>query len=215
MPIPGAVDELKSEPRLFCKPQVYDGQNQVLFTKNISKAGSTISFRSLNLSQDLDMIHDWVNQAYSKRFWQLNGSLALVEMTYRAILQNAGTHSFIGLLDGRPMCQIDAYLLAVDELKKEVLDWRPNDCGFHLLMIPPQKSEKGLSRIILRTFFEFYFSFKESDRLFGEPDRENTLANRLAISTGMEFLYKVQLSYKEANLYAITKQQFHETIPND
>ena len=68
---------------------------------------------------------------------------------------------------------------------------------------------KGLSRIMLRAFFEFHFSFKEAERLFGEPDRENTLANRLAVSAGMEFLYKIRLSGKEANLYSITKQQFH------
>jgi acetyl CoA:N6-hydroxylysine acetyl transferase len=200
--------------RLFCKPDNQIPACWILYSKEITEPSAKIDFRSMDLSTDLDTIYGWVNLAYSKRFWQLNGTKSLVETTYRLIIQNPGTHSFLGLLHGRPVCQIDVYLLSVDELGKEVLDCGPNDCGFHLLMIPPQQSLKGLSKTMLRAFFEFYFSFDESERLFGEPDRENTLANRLAVSAGMEFLYKIQLSYKEANLYSITKLQFHETQPH-
>jgi RimJ/RimL family protein N-acetyltransferase len=200
--------------RLFCKPDSQIPAGWILYSKEIAEPSGVVEFRSLDLSKDLDTIYGWVNQAYSKRFWQLNGTKTLVETTYFRILKNSGTHSFIGLLNGRPVSQIDVYLLSVDELGKEVLDLKSNDCGFHLLMIPPQQSFKGLSKSILRAFFEFYFSFDESGRLFAEPDRENTLANRLGLSTGMEFLYKVRLSYKEANLYCITKKQFHETQPD-
>lgn len=200
--------------RLFCKPDNQIPYGWILYSKEIAEPPGTIEFRSLDLSIDLDLIYSWVNRAYSKRFWQLNGTKGLIETTYRQILKNSGTHSFIGLLNGIPACQVDVYLLSLDELGKEVPDLRSNDCGFHLLMIPPQQSLKGLSKMMLRAFFEFYFSFDQSERLFAEPDRENTLANRLGLSAGMEFLYKIRLSYKEANLYSITKKQFHETQPD-
>ncbi len=199
---------------LFCKPAAQTPAGQILYSKRMEAPEATISFRSLSLSTDLDMIFDWVNKAYSKRFWQLAGSKKLVLNTYQEILENPATHSFIGLLGETPVCQIDVYLLIVDELWKEVLDGKSNDCGFHLLMTPPKTSRRGLSEKMLRAFFDFYFSFPDAERLFGEPDKDNALANRLALAAGMEFLYKVQLSYKEANLYSITKQQFHETQPH-
>jgi RimJ/RimL family protein N-acetyltransferase len=196
--------------QLFCKPQYTGEQARMLFTSSNKLDGAGISFRSLDLSTDLDIIFNWVNRAYAKRFWQLDGSKALVETTYRLILDNPATHSFIGLYNDRPVCQIDIYLLMVDELRHEVQDCRPNDCGFHLLMAPPWVSAKGLSREVLRAFLAFYFSHDRAERIFAEPDRDNVLANRLALAVGLEFLYTVRLSYKTANLYCITKEQFHE-----
>lgn len=203
---------LKKTSRLFCKPVSINYPDQLLYNTNIPDRNTNISFRSLHLETDMDFLFDWVNRPYSKRFWQLNGSRDLLHNTYQSLLNNPHAHSFIGCCNNEPVCQIDLYNVAADELKDHVIH-EPDDCGLHLLMMPPEQMSKGLSLLMLQHFIRFYFSFPIAERLFAEPDSENILANRLAVKAGFTLLKKIQLSYKTANLYSITKQQFHASYP--
>lgn len=192
---------------LFCKPSAANHQ-QPLYSVTDSALSATITFRSLDLDTDIDILYDWVNRPYARRFWQLNGTKTLLRNTYHAVLNNPHAHAFIGLVDGQPVCQVDLYNVHADELRGHVACGL-NDCGLHLLMMPPQQLQKGFSETMLRHFIRFYFSHSLAGQLFAEPDSENALANRLAKKTGFIFHDIIQLSYKTANLYSITKEQFH------
>lgn len=167
-----------------------------------------VTFRSLDLSRDLDMIYDWVNQAYSRRFWQLNGSRELVRCTYEAILYNSRAHSFLGCLNEQPFCQIDVYGVKGEELELHTGDVSTQDCGIHLLMLPPNQLQKGWSYYALKNFQRYYFSFAVHQKLFAEPDQLNVLANKLAVDCGFTFLKTIELSNKTANLYCITREHY-------
>ncbi len=193
---------------LFCKPVSVNYPGQLLYSVHDPELNTTISFRSLQLETDIDFLYDWVNRTYAKRFWQLNGSKSILNDTYQTLLANPNAHSFIGLCDGKPVCQVDLYNVSADELKDHT-DHSPDDCGLHLLMLPPHEMRKGLSVHMLSHFVHFYFSFPASSRLFAEPDKENSLANRLATKAGFRFLKTIELSYKTANLYCITKDQYY------
>jgi RimJ/RimL family protein N-acetyltransferase len=201
---------LKELSQLFCKPVTINSPDQLLY--KYQESDQTISFRSLQLETDIEFLYDWVNRSYSKRFWQLNGSKSLLYDTYQSLLDNPNAHSFIGCRNDQPVCQIDLYNVAADELK-DYTDHATDDCGLHLLMLPPQQMQKGLSLCMLRHFIQFFFSFASAAKLFAEPDKENVLANRLAEKAGFIFLKTIQLSYKTANLYCITKQQFYASHP--
>jgi RimJ/RimL family protein N-acetyltransferase len=166
-----------------------------------------ISYRSLNLITDLDMIHDWVNRKYSQQFWQLNGTKDLVNNTYREILESNHAHSFIGLMNNEPFCQADIYQVLNDELSEHI-DAGPQDCGMHFIMAPPEKRKKGITLLFFKAFLSFYFSFPKSGFMYGEPDVENERANKLVIDAGFQFLKTIQLSYKTANLYSISRSNF-------
>lgn len=142
----------------------------------------------------------------------MNGSLTNLYSLYQEILKNPNAHSFIGMVNGDPVCQVDLYKLAEDEIRQHV-DHQSNDCGFHLLMQPPALMKKGISLYMLKHFFCFYFSHNEAENLFAEPDKENIHANRLAVKAGMHMVKQIPLSYKTANLYSITKTQFHAAHP--
>ncbi len=195
---------------LFCKPVTVDYTHQLLYNQFETELNATISFRSLQLRTDIDFLHDWVNRSYTKRFWQLNGSKSLFYNTYQSLLANLNAHSFIGLCNDKPVCQVDLYNVSADELKDHTAH-EPDDCGLHLLMLPPEQMCKGLSLCMLKHFIHFFFSFPVSARLFAEPDRENSFANRLAVKAGFIFLKTIQLSYKTANLYSITREQFFQS----
>ena len=191
---------------LFCKPTA--DENRIgLYKSSHDFHGKSISFRSMNLKGDIDLIYDWVNRDYSKKFWQLNGSKQLVQDTYNAILDNPATHSFIGLLNNTPVCQVDIYLVLADELASFV-ESSQDDCGMHFLMMPPEERPKGLALAMFKAFLSYYFSFQQATTMYGEPDCHNVKANQLVQASGFKFLSTIKLSYKTAYLYRLLKSEF-------
>lgn len=175
-----------------------------IFTCSPKEIDADVSFRSLNLDSDIDLIHDWANKEYAKRFWQMEGTKPMIANIYRAILQNPDAHSFIGLINNHPFCQIDAYAVHADELAEHVKA-EEGDCGLHLLMCPPREMKRSWTRAALHSFIDFYFSFPQAKRLFAEPDHENYYANKLALKCGFQFLKTIEMSNKTANLYVISR----------
>jgi RimJ/RimL family protein N-acetyltransferase len=192
---------------LFCKPLPSKDSGQSLYTNHSPKLNGEISFRSLTLDTDIHTIHDWVNRPYTKRFWQLNGDRGTLLDTYMRILSSHYAHSYIGSFNGKNVCQVDLYVAGADELINHV-HCEPNDCGLHLLMCPPEQMIKGITIAMLREFWRFYFLFPQAERIFAEPDIQNALANKLARDAGFYFLKTIQMSYKTANLYSLTRTQF-------
>lgn len=197
---------------LFCKPLFGMQAHEILFFLTDKDLNGTIAFRSLSLSDDIDTIHDWVSQPYTRRYWQMNVDRKSFADTYTKLLNNPLAHSFIGLFNNKMVCQIDLYNVSADEIKDHV-EVSPGNCGLHILMLPPRQLQRGLTESMLRAFIKFYFSFGSAQTLYGEPDYRNAAANMAAKRAGFELLKQIKLSYKTANLYSITKQQFHATYP--
>jgi acetyl CoA:N6-hydroxylysine acetyl transferase len=193
---------------LFFKPGKTTHPDKILHEQFIAALKGRLTFRSLHLDTDITIVHQWVNKHYAKRFWQMEGDIHFLINTYQSILDNCHAHSFIGLLDEQIICLVDVYQVAVDELKNH-LHPTDFDCGLHLLMAPPRQSIKDLSYHALREFLAYYFSFPLAGKMYAEPDAQNVFANKLAIKAGFVFRKSIQLSYKKANLYSITKTQFY------
>ena len=165
-----------------------------------------IYFRPLNLTTDLDLLHDWTNRPYSNRFWQMNGSKEALKITYEQLLENPHVHSFIGMLGDEPIAQIDCYQIIADELGNHIKDVSPNDCGLHLLMQPPHRSRKNRSLDLLTAFINWYFSHPLAGNLYAEPDEQNKPALTLAERAGFTRLGTIRLTYKTATLFCITRE---------
>jgi len=203
---PANAEEHQDQPNLLCKPLPGMKQEEILFCYK------RISFRSLCLPGDIPLIYQWVNQSYARRYWQMDGTKKQLLDTYKIVLAHRQAHSFIGTFEDQVVCQVDLYNVAIDELAEHV-EVSPGSCGLHILMLPPSQSSKGLTTAMLKALIRFYFSFGAAQTLYGEPDARNTGANVSAKAAGFTFLRPITLSYKTANLYSITKQQFHATYP--
>jgi hypothetical protein len=188
------------------KPLHYPGN--ILFKQFFDDLG-TLSFRSFDLERDEGMIHEWVNRDYALRYWQLDGDHTRVHDTYYAIQRSGEGHSFIGLLNGVPICQFDVYRVLADEIRDFILAPGPQDCGFHLLMAPNEKPIPGLSIAITRAMLAHYFSFPEAQKMYAEPDITNPRSNRILQEVGFQFIESIQMSYKTANLYVLTRERFN------
>jgi RimJ/RimL family protein N-acetyltransferase len=195
-----------SIPGLFCKPQL---QRQALFYSKPAVLPSPVVFYSLDLENHLPVIHKWVNLPYTQRFWQMAGSFEELLRTYTDILFNPNAHSLAGYYDDKLICQVDVYRIAADELGNH-LPGEGSHCGFHLLMGPNKKPIHGLSSAVVHAFLSYYFSFRDAQRIYGEPDVRN--ANAIAILERARFLFlqHVKLSYKTAALYCMDREDFFQ-----
>lgn len=193
------------------KPLNYPGN--IIFKKYFDELG-TLAFRSFDLYRDKAMIHEWVNMDYTRKYWQLDGEPSRIWDTYYAIQRSGEGHSFIGLLNGVPICQFDVYRILADEIR-QFITADPQDCGFHLLMAPnddPEQHVPGLSVAITRAMLEHYFSFPEARKMYAEPDITNARSNRILTRAGFRFIERVQMSYKTANLYVMTREVFQRAL---
>lgn len=194
---------------LFLKPLGYPGG--ILFSRYIPLLKKNISFRSFDMDTDLEMVHDWVNRAYAKKYWQLDGTIEKVYDTYYNIQRNSNAHSYIGLLGNVPVCQFDLYRVLADEIRKWVLNAGAHDCGLHLIMAPIPKPVHGLSTILIQAMLEYYFSFPEAMHMYAEPDITNRRSNFLLRQANFQFIQSIELSYKTANLYCLKREQFQSS----
>jgi RimJ/RimL family protein N-acetyltransferase len=192
---------------IFIKPLGYPGG---VLTKHFSsKLQAILSFRSLNLETDLEMLHSWVNSDYAIPFWQFNASKSKLFEFYYDVQRCSCGHSYIGLLNGDPICQLDVYQVIHDELNQFIVA-DEYDCGFHLLMAPNKSPIHGLTLETVRTFLNYFFRFPQASRMFGEPDIHNKKSNLLLQKLGFRYMHQILMSYKTATLYSVTKTQFYE-----
>lgn len=202
-------------PFLFCKPDhSHIEAASVLFSKHYQEVYGTISFRSLNLKNDLPLIHKWVQQDYAIEYWQMNGHFSQLFAIYQCMELNPYSHSFIGLYTPRPegrgysagniICQFDVYSVFADELKEHI-NVEPNDCGFHLLMAPNKNPVHGLTSTVIKAFLDYYFSFPEAKRMYAEPDINNIKSIALLERAGFQRIKTVEMSYKRALIYCLEK----------
>lgn len=191
---------------LYCKPSP---KSTILIEQTVPPS-QTFYFRSLLLKKDIPILHRWVNEAYAKPFWQLDGSIEQLLSTYKAILKNPDGHSFIGLLDEQLICQVDLYRVQAGDLGKYIR-CHEDDCGMHLLMAPAAQPIPGLSKMVMEVFMRWYFSFPQSQALYAEPDIYNHKATRLLQKAKFGFVQNVMLTDKAASIYLITRKQFYAT----
>lgn len=196
---------------LFCKP----AKPGTICRHPFDQSGRELFFESMDLDRHLAEIHRWVNLPYAQAFWNMTGSSGLLQACYQCILQNPHAHSFVGFHGDKLSCQLDIYRVAADELGNHV-ETDADDTGFHLIMAPIVKSDlpvKGLTVAFLDIFIQWYFSFLEAQNLWAEPDVNNARSVRLLRLLGFSYVKTIRMSYKQAHVYRLSKQDYLSQSP--
>ncbi|TAN02238.1 MAG: N-acetyltransferase [Chitinophagaceae bacterium] len=194
-------------------------QSHILFSKEFPRKGYRLEIKPLCLQSDIPIVHRWTTQPYTQKFWQVQCSVEELYNQYLKLLKEGMLNAFIVLLKGLYVAQVDVYPVLKDELAAHY-PAQPTDFGLHLLMAPykniirsyPRRLEH-LSQDVLITALSFLFSSGSIQRAVAEPDCRNGTANLLAQEVGFRMIKKIQLSYKEANLYEYTKDAFLKRHP--
>jgi RimJ/RimL family protein N-acetyltransferase len=196
-------------PRLFCKPE---HPKEFVHYSDFVHLNQLISFWSLDIDKHLPFIHQWVNMAYTSSFWQMDGAFEPFKEVYEKILNHPNTHSFVGYYGDQLVCQLDVYMVGVDELSY-IIPEESEHCGFHLLMAPNNNAIHGLTSALIKSFLQYYFSFEQAKKMYAEPDVRNERSIKLLRGQSFVYLSQVALSYKTASLYCLTRSRFNLPRP--
>jgi len=172
------------------------------------------SIQLFQLDEKINLLHQWVNLPYARRFWQMQGTLKDLYLFYYEVLTTGSSLPFWLFHKNEPLTFFEMY-----EVRKSPLDGKydtlAGDYGFHILMAPPRdllKAASGIPQIsvlILKAIIQFAFGFTCIQRLVCEPDIQNINANRLAVQAGFTFHKQVEVDQKLANLYIYPSSDFH------
>lgn len=188
-----------------------DFEKIVFHRKRFHQGGEELIIKPLCLDRDIPIIHRWVNEPYAHKYWQMQGGIDELYAHYEKFLDSGVGYSLMFSLKDKPVAQIDFYDVTADEIR-DLYDAMPGDHGIHVLMAPYEKPVPRLSANVVITCLSFLFTLS-IDRIIGEPDAENERANELVKRVGFRFVKQVQMSYKTANLYSYSREDFLKEHP--
>jgi acetyl CoA:N6-hydroxylysine acetyl transferase len=173
--------------------------------------GKEISFRPVQLEEDLEPIHDWMNRPHVIPFWNMAWPLEEIREYLQEALDDAHQRPYIGLLDGVPMSYWEAYWTAGDIIGG-YYDVEREDQGIHLLIGPLEYLGKGYALPLLRAMTAFRFRHAGTRRIVTEPDIRNGRVIRVFERCGFEFRKKVDLPDKRAALMLCRRERFEREV---
>lgn len=165
------------------------------------------TLRSLDILNDIATILEWTRMEYARKFWLMDLPEDGLIHAYNRVMEADDEHSYLGLLDYRPVCQLDVYRVPGTEISRHYRAGQ-GDYGIHLLMGPDRRKFPDLTVRVIRASLYYLFSYPQVDRVIGEPDILNRAANLVIRRAGFRFCQQVQLSDKTANLYQICRSEF-------
>lgn len=167
----------------------------------VTKEGqdSSLTFRPVELTRDLELIHGWMQAPHVVPFWNLN----LPREAFRQHLEKAlrAPHQalYLGLLDGVPMSYWECYW-AADDVIGRYYSAQQDDQGVHLLIGPLQYLHKGLALPLLQAVVRGLFRFPRTQRVIAEPDSRNAAMIHVFMRCGFEPAGLIDLPEKRALL---------------
>ena len=177
------------------------------FDRDINKV---IAFRPVVL-QDLQRIHNWMNQPHVIPYWNLAYDLDRMREHLQKALADTHQTLYIGLLDDVPMSYWESYW-AKRDIIAQCYPAHPADQGIHLLIGPPEFLGLGYALPLLRAMTSFQFQHSETQKIVTEPDSRNQKMIHVFKRCGFEFQKEIDLPDKRAALMFCHRQSFMEKL---
>ena len=164
-----------------------------------------IALRALARDEDLELVHGWMQQPHVVPWWELEGPVELVREYLER--QAALTHldQWIATdAEQHPFAYVETYRVPGDPLA-QLYDAQPGDCGFHLLVGPPQLLGSGRGQALVRHLVTRLLGQHGVKRIVCEPDARNTRMLALCRALGGEPLATLQLPDRRRVLIGWTR----------
>lgn len=181
-----------------------------LYSKSFEHFGC-ISLRPLDLSRDLEIIHQWFNQSYAI-FWGLQGStLAEVKTEYESLLNRKHYEVIIGEVNGSVAFLLEKYHPKHD-LISQYYQAQDSDCGIHVIVGPTKERIPHFTWFIFRTVMDFVFENHSIHRIMVEPDIRNKKMFAICERIGFSLGAILELPHKTAQLAFLSKTRYQTLI---
>ena len=170
-----------------------------------------IGIRAFDIATDLEVLYEWVNKDYAKKFWEMDGPIEELEEAYIKHLGVDYSHPYIGTLNGEPIFTLELYWAIKDEVGKYYA-FHPGDYGFHMLIAPARKKINNFSYYALAMCMEHFFSQPQVHRMIGEASVEHAGTHNLITKVGCEFNKALTLPYKTSNLTFLNREMYAHAV---
>lgn len=166
-----------------------------------------ISFRRVDLKEDVEMLHSWMHREHVIPFWKLNISLADYKIHLQNFLQDDHQTLLIGELDGVPMSYWESYWVK-DDIIGNYYACDEYDQGIHLLIGPSEFLGKGFIYPLLMTILNKKFQVSETQTIIAEPDVRNEKMIHVFKKCGFQPIKEVELPDKTGLLMECKRNIF-------
>ncbi|ORX77994.1 hypothetical protein K493DRAFT_293676 [Basidiobolus meristosporus CBS 931.73] len=185
---------------------------QLIYSRYIPSIKKTVGFRVVDLQQDLNTFHTWMNNPRVSKFWAEDGTIE-EHTTYLKNL-HADPHIIpvIGLIDNEPFGYLEIYWGKEDRLGEFYLadDY---DRGIHCLVGEQKFRGPEYVHTWMSSINHFAFlSEPRTSRLVGEPRADNDKLIGYAQKEGYKRLGNIQMKHKEAALLMLSRKTFNSNI---
>jgi acetyl CoA:N6-hydroxylysine acetyl transferase len=171
----------------------------VVFAAGLAGGGAA-SFRALDPSGDLDLVHGWMHQPHVVPFWQLDLDRDDLAAYLRRAAADDHQQVLIGSVDGEPVSYWECYWAARDPLAAHY-PAEPADQGVHLLIGPPERTGRGLGRQLLQAVVAWQLGREPATRrVVAEPNVRNQRMIHVFQQCGFRRAGELELPDKRAAL---------------
>lgn len=195
--------------RYYAKELIKPNPGEMVHKRYFNGGELEIGIRGFNPQTDIEVLHEWVNMEYTKKFWEMDGPIRNLEEAYIKHLGVDYSHPYIGTLNGEPIFTLELYWAIKDEVGK-YYPFQAGDYGFHMLIAPAKQKIPNFSYYALTMCMEHFFSFDKVHRMIGEASAEHMGTHNLITKVGCEFERALVLPYKTSNLTFCKRAQFQE-----
>jgi RimJ/RimL family protein N-acetyltransferase len=159
------------------------------------------ALRPVDPEADLDLVHGWMNDPDTARYWELDGPAERTAQHLAGQSEADYSAAFLGLLDGEPMSYWELYRADLDPLLAGRYPAAAHDAGVHLLIGPPELRGRGLGTALLREVAARALSADPyATRMIAEPDVRNAASIAAFEHAGFRRAGDVELADKTAVL---------------
>lgn len=179
------------------------------YSRFYPQIGKTLSYRRLNLEQDLELFHNWHNQARVSEFWELNQTKEQLREYLAKQLVDTHQSPWIVEADGKPVAYFELYYTPEDRLGP-YYNYEAHDRGFHFLI--GERSFLGLKNTdaVIKSALHFLFIDDPRTRnVMAEPRSDNTKILRyVEVFPAWKKLREFDFPHKRAALLECRRERF-------
>lgn len=187
---------------------IYNDSEKYVFAKSFPDFG-TVQIRHFRISEDSEILHQWVNQDYAI-FWGMQGStLPEVRKEYAKLMEPDHYDVFVGVYQEKPVFVLERYNPTLDPVGKHY-NATKSDCGIHIIVAPPQVKIPDFTWYLFQTIMDFVFENPSIRKILVEPDIRNKKMFAICQRIGFELDKIIELPHKTAQLAFLQKERYQQ-----
>ncbi|MFO6424604.1 GNAT family N-acetyltransferase [Motilimonas sp. KMU-193] len=183
------------------------GYDAALYQEYFPLANKTLWTRLVNIDDDLDIIHHWMNQPHVTEFWHMAWPKADIRDYLRRCDAREGFQTYLMFMDQEPLGYFEIYQPSLDVVGT-TYEVETGDIGLHVLIGEEKYQRRYIMRLGTMMMRIVFSQYPQAIRAIGEPDVNNKTVQSVMKFLGFQFMKNIQLPDKTAALHYCLKSDF-------